>query len=281
MSRLDEFLDANEPDNLPPPVTEAAPVEARAEPEPVAKPEPETPEADLLADGTEDTPNFRRLREVVITTRKERNDHKGRADRAEGEAAALRAEVEALRKAPAPPVAPPPAQPAVAAQPEYVPNPMEDPEGFVQFQARKMDDALFHQRLNTSEAFLRRFMKDNADVDAKVEVFKKAAAENPVLGVELRKHPDPYQYAYETAQRILAQQEIGTDPAAYRARVEAEIRAKVEAEYAANQPAQQAARVALPRSLSTVPSAAPRGEVVDNTPVDFDDILRRNKRRNA
>jgi len=231
----------------------AAPAEAAAKEEPAA-PEPE----DVTG-----------LKSALQATRRERADHKGRADRLDGEAAALRAELEALRKAAAPaPAAAPVAAPAP--EPQAIPSPLEDPQGYHQYMQR----TLFNERLNASEIMLRESV-DGADVDAKMAVFKKAAESNSDLRKELSRQPHPYRWAYQQAQKIMAMEEIGTDPAAFRAKVEAEIRAQVEAELAGSEPAAGAAagRVAIPRSLSTVRSSGSRTAPVMNIPESLDEIL--------
>ena len=206
------------------------------------------------------------LRSAIQAERAKRNDYKGERDRLQGEAAALKAELEALRRAAATP-APPPV-PERAAEPVAIPSPLEDPAGYHAYQEQR----LFNERLNMSEAMLRT-QHDDADVDAKIEVFKKAAAANPALRAELTRQPHPFRWAYQQAQRIMAMDEIGDDPAAYRARVETELRARLEAEYAAAAPAPGQTRVTLPQSLGTARSAGPRSMPVINVAESFDDIL--------
>jgi hypothetical protein len=208
------------------------------------------------------------LKSALQATRRERADHKGRAERLEGEMAALRAQLEAQKPAaPAPPERP---------QEIPVPSPLEDPQGYHVYTQRMM----FNERLNMSEAMLRS-QHDDADVDAKMAVFKAAADQNPALRSELTRQPNPYRWAYQQAQRLMAMEEIGSDPAAFRARVEAETRAKLEAEFAAGTPPPPAGRVLLPQSLGTARSAGARNTPVINVAEDFDDILAPAPRRKA
>jgi hypothetical protein len=270
---LDSFLEGEpgpaeaEPPAAPAAAGETAAVVAETTPAksaPVARTERPSGDAEPAAKEDDDRPvpeDVSGLTKALVAERAKRNDHKGRADRLEGEMAALRAEVEAARKSATPPPAaePPP-------EPMAVPSPLEDPAGYHAYQQRM----LFNERLNMSEVMVR---AQHDDVDAKLAVFKAAAANNPALRVELTRQVHPYQWVYQQAQRIMAMDEIGTDPAAFRAKVEADIRAKVEAEYAAGVPAAAAPRVTLPQSLGTARSAGPRSTPALNVPETFDDIL--------
>jgi hypothetical protein len=68
-------------------------------------------------------------------------------------------------------------------------------------------------------------------------------------------------------------EEIGTDPAAY----EAKIRAKIEAERGADPPVSPVA--GMPPSLANARSSAPRGTNGFTGPPSMDDILRRPERK--
>jgi hypothetical protein len=241
-----------------------------AEPrETVTTPVVEPPKDD---DATEIPADVAGLRSAVMAERAKRNDHKGRADRLEGEAAALRAELEAARKAPPAPAAQPAPQPR--AEPMAVPNPVEDPAGYHAYVQWDMNNRV----LNMSEVMLREAVKDDADVTAKIGKFKELAGTNPALWGELRKQPHPYRFAYDFAKRSMAMDEIGPDPGAYRSKLEAEIRAQVQAEMAGIVQPQAPARIQLPQSLGTARSAAPRSAPVMNVAEDLDEILRSGRR---
>lgn len=260
-SDIDAFLDVGggEPAPEPEPAPVPEPVETRAEPEPAPAPEPE-PELEPAID----TDNFRKLRAAVEATKKERNDYKGERDRLAGELAAYKAQLDAARQAP-PPVA------REAPPPQAIPNPIEDPEGFIRYQ----DQRRFSDRLDMSETMLREQLGDE-EVDAKIDVYKKAVADNPALNIPPN-HRHPWKWAYDQGKRLIAAQEIGDDPAAYRTKLEAEIRAKVEAEMAGNATQAAAPRVALPRSLSSVTSAAPRSAPAQAP--EWEDIWDRKNRK--
>ncbi len=172
------------------------------------------------------------------------------------------------------PSAAPPPPPVVAREPVPIPNPIEDPQGYHEYNETR----LLSKHLDISEMLLRERVGDDADVDAKIAIFKKMAEANPALGVELSRQKNPYKWVYETAQRMSAMEEIGSDPAAYRAKVETELRAKIAAEATAGNDQRNAvAAVVLPTSLGTARSAAPRLPAVVEPP-EFEDIFRRQKR---
>lgn len=302
---LNKFLGLNEEGELPPdneageaaaPEPEGREGDAGAPPEPQGEPggEPAAGEAGGEGEGVEgdDRPqHWRALRSTVETVKRERNDYKGQAERVAGELAAERrerervqAELEALRKGQT--AAPPPAQAAPTFEQTPPPNPVEDPEGYqLHFQR-----ILFNERLNNSEAMLRSQVSDE-DVDAKMAVFKKAADANPSLRFELQRQAHPWRWAYQQAQRMMAMDEIGPDPAAYkaktegelRARIEAEVRAKVEEELRGAAPvvathAQPRQQPNIPSSLGTARSAAPRLPSVEAIPT-MEDVFGRNRNR--
>lgn len=307
---LNNFLGAAEQEAEPRPQPEQEapqqqPEQGRQEPE-HAEPEPQEPDAGAeggaATDGEGDDgepADVRGLRSAVQTVRRERNDYKGQVDRISGELAAERrerermaAEVEALRKQyqQAPPQQQQPAPAEVVPADIPIPNPLEDPQGFIQYQQHLQQRVLFNERLNNSEMALRSQIPDE-DVDEKLAVFKKACDENPALRAELARQIHPYRWAYQTAQRIMAMNEIGTDPAAYKAKTEGEMRARLEAEIRAKleeemrgaappaqqqQPARQQPNI--PGSLGTARSAAPRAVAVEGAPT-LDQIFAPNRKR--
>ena len=74
---------------------------------------------------------------------------------------------------------------------------------------------------------------------------------NPALAMALQQHANPYEFAYPEATRVQMLKEVGDDPVAYRAKVEAEVRASLQ------QPA-TTAPLNLPASLAGARSSAPR-----------------------
>lgn len=257
-AELDEFLGEEEP--VEPVVAEV--VEPIAQPA-VVPPEPEAPKPEeVTPPAPEDVTG---LKSALQATRKERADYKGERDRLAGEMAALKTQLETFTKAPpvVAPVAPAPRQEVA------IPNPVEDPQGYHAY----IQHDMFNRSLNMSEAMLRQQVGDDADVDAKVAVFKKLADANPALRAELQRHAHPYKFVYDHAKRSMAMDEIGPDPLAYRTKLETEIRAQLAAEYAAGALTAAAPRVTLPQSLGTARSAGARNLPVFNVPESFDDIL--------
>lgn len=286
-SGMSDFLDSLEPENQVEDVIAEVPadtgpvadevVEEPAAGEPGAEADAEA-EAEAGKDPAEVEPKTVPI-SVVHATRREREDWKGKAQTYEGELKALREQLE-REKAAAPPAQAAPAAPAVAAEPEVVPNPLEDPQGFVAYQERKMQAALFNERLNFSERSLRKTV-GNDDFETKIGEFKKLGQQNPALFANLKNEADPYQWAYDMGARSLAMAEIGPDPATFKSNLEKELRAKWEAERAAADGTEPltpgAPQVRLPQSLAAARSAAPRNSVVEAAP-EFEDIFKPKKR---
>lgn len=134
--------------------------------------------------------------------------------------------------------------------------------------------ALLNERFNISEMMAR---EKYADLDEKMEVFQKAAAENPALGAELAKQKHPYEWMYKHATKLQALAEIGDDPTAYEQKLRDKIMAEIQASQQTTetqQPATQAAPV-LPKSLATSRSAGPRSAPTWTGPTALNDILKR------
>jgi len=255
---LNAFLDgtAAEEENAVAP--EAAPAEvaapeaeAPAAPEPDAEPEPEA--ADEAG-----------IRKALAAERDKRRDWKEKAIRAEGEMAELRRQLEAARQ--------PPQQPQEQRQPPAPIDPSIDPQGFV----ARVQEVMLNERLNTSEMMLRREL-GTEKVDAAIAEFKDAIKENPGLQQQLYGQPHPYEWMHKQVEIRRLQRDIGADPSAYRAKLEAEIRAKVQAEMGEaplTAPARSPA-AGLPPSLANARNAAPRGSTPFNGPPPLEDVFGR------
>jgi hypothetical protein len=229
------------------------PPAAKAAPEPDDDAEPGDPEP-----GQPIVP-----RTAYEQERKRRQDWKSRADKAETERDMLAKQLEAA-KAPPPQSTPPP-------PPEPI-DPVKDPEGYT----RRMRGVVLNERLNTSEMLaLEKHGKET--IDAETEYFQKRTQADPRLWNELYSKPHPYQWMIDNNATARLHEEIGTDPAAYRARIAAEERAKWEAEGGAAQRVSPAA--GLPPSLASARSAAPRGSNGFQGPPSLADILTRPARR--
>jgi hypothetical protein len=274
---LDDIL-GSAPTPASTPAPEPAQPEPQAAPEPKpesAKPEPkpaaETPkelegedEDDLTVQEGDRTVPLRAYGRV----RTERNDYKSQVAAKDTEIRLLREQIEEAKRTP--PVPRQDAKPATPAAPPQMPNPVEDPDGYARWDA----DRRWDMRLDMSESVLRG-AKPAAEVDEALKLFKEEAGRNPALAASLRQQQHPWGWMFEQAQKIKAQREIGDDPAAYRAKLEAEIRAQIAAEAAppAEPTSARPASPSVPRSLANTRSAAPRSAPAFSGPPSLTDIL--------
>lgn len=240
---LDQVLNGGSNDELPmgdPQPQEPTPQDpAPADPAPEPAPAPAAPPA--AAPESKTVPL-----DALEAERKQRKDWKEKALRAEGE-------LEAYRRQ------------AAGQQPQGETQPL-DPMQAMQAQ-------VLNERFNMSEMIARR---DYADLDAKLEIFEKAAQANPALAAQLQRQAHPWDWMYKEAQKIQLMQEIGDNPASYREKLKAELLAElgqtpgaapVEAAPAAAPAAQ------VPQSLATARSAGARSAPVWSGPSSLDSIL--------
>lgn len=110
---------------------------------------------------------------------------------------------------------------------------------------QQINDMAIHSRANTSEMLAR-----SKYGDATVETAREAAV-RAGLGNHFLTQPNPYEAVLEWHRGQQAAKEVGTDPAAYREKVKAEILAELRA--AASKPGQSQV---LPPSLSSVTRAS-------------------------
>jgi hypothetical protein len=246
-----------------------APVETpKAEPEPkgeaaakpAAEPKPE-PEVDDDGPFIEDATNFRKLREIAEATKKERQDWKAKAVRAETERDALQKQLAEATK-PANPAPPP-------VQPREIPNPAHDPAGYHAYVQQEQAHAQINHLLNVSEMMA---IKEHGaeKVAAMKAEFLAAKDADPTLGEKLIQQPDPYGWAMAQIEKIRAMRDIGDDPAAYRARIIAEHEAARAGE---QQPARVSPAAGMAPSLASVRSVAGRSAPAFSGPPSLDDIV--------
>jgi hypothetical protein len=131
---------------------------------------------------------------------------------------------------------------------------------------------VLNERLNTSE-MMAMDKHGKEKIDAETEYFKKRGEAEPRLWGELYSQPHPYAWMIENNATARLHEEIGTDPAAYEAR----LRAKWEQERGTDPPVSPVA--GMPPSLANARSAAPRGTNGFQGPPSIDDILRRPERK--
>jgi hypothetical protein len=265
---LDAFLKSGNPKDGNPEPAEPTPTPEPARPAPEAAPAkdaapvkdkaPPTPEPDDDVDPGEAEPGQPVVpRRAYETERAKRQNWVERASRAEAERDALAKRLEEASK---PPPAPPPAFEPI--------DPARDPEGYT----RRVRGVVLNERLNTSEMMaLDKHGKEV--VDAETSYFQKRAEADPRLWNELYSKPHPYAWMIENNQTAKLHDEIGTDPAAYEAR----LRAKWESERGNGTPPSPVA--GMPPSLANARSSAPRSSNGFAGPLSMDDILKRPERR--
>ena len=262
-NELDAFLGGKgQPAPEAPPEQEPAPQEAPEQEQeaPAEAPEQEdAPEIEAPKPGERTVP--------LAALEKVRRDHKERAARLEGELAELRRQYEEAKRVAQQPAAPPPPPP----QPQYIPNPAQDPQAFAMWQQEQLALSAIDARLNMSEIQARKEYGAEA-VEAAAAEFKQAMQANPSLRQELYQQPHPYEWLMKRAETLKLQKEIGDDPAAYRARLRAEIEAEMQAaQPAAPAPVSPAARLAP--SLANARSAAPRASGAWNGPTPLQELF--------
>jgi hypothetical protein len=262
---LDAFLKegaeaASEP---APAAPEPAAAPTTGEPEAKAAPSKATPEADAddadPGDRVEQNGKSYIPQPVLERERQRRQDWKERALRHEERAAALEKQLEDAKRAAQPP-------------PQYVPppapiNPAEDPGGFV----AQVQQVVLNERLNNSEMFLREKIGSDK-VDEYVAEFKQIAQNDPALFNKLYSQPNPYSWMQREVDRQRMLRDVGDDPAAYRAKIEAEARTKWEAEAAQRAPAPSPA-VGMQPSLATARSVAGRSAPTWTGEPSLEDVL--------
>ena len=243
-SSLDDVLNGVEPEE----VTED--VEAQADTEEVTEtdePTGDTEEVEAQADTEQESlpPSDENTKTVPLSAleseRGKRQDWKEKAIRAEAERDALKQMQNAQQ------------------------NPQEQQEIDP---IQQMQHDMVNERFNTSELLIRNKYED---VDDKLAVFDLAVKENPALGHQLQQERHPWEFMYKEASKMQAMNEIGSDPASYRKKIEDEIRAQIAAE---NNPTSPAQKPSVPQSLAGQRSSASRSSSTYTGPTDLDSILK-------
>lgn len=94
------------------------------------------------------------------------------------------------------------------AEPVEVPDPIDDPEGYAQFNRQQMQDMLTNERLNLSENYAVRTHGADA-VEAAKSWF---ATQNQNAKNEILSQPDPYEYAIQEQKRQSLTEQLSADP---------------------------------------------------------------------
>jgi hypothetical protein len=245
---LDSFL-ASETQAAPPePVPREAPEPRQEAPEPKAEAtrQPESKAAEKPPEDDAEPPQPLDGEPVIPRRayedeRRKRQDWKEKAARLEGELAAYKRQQEEARQPP--PEQMPPLQPI---------DPAQDPVGFT----ARIQQVLLNERLNNSEERLREKIGDDK-LNEYVGEFKEMAQRDQTLFGKLYSQTNPYGWMVREVDRLRHLREVGDDPSAYRAKIEAEARARWEAEAKAAPPPPSPAAGMQP-SLATARSVAGR-----------------------
>lgn len=189
--------------------------------------------------------------EALEAERKGRQDWKEKATRAETEAQMLREQLQRFQQQ----------QPSGQPGGEQQPDPM-------QRQVQRMENVV----LNASERAARRD-HGTETVDKAWARVQQEFQQNPALYQQIVGAADPWDQVVQQGKRLLAMDEIGSDPVAYRKKVEEEVKAQLAAAPATPQSNTPAAP-RLPESLAGARSAGARGTVYTG-PVPFENLFDR------
>lgn len=241
----------------PPPKPETGAPEAKPEPQRdergkfAAKPDSSPPEEADSKPGTEPEPATVPRKALEDERRKRQEAEKRAAEVAEWQAKfeQLQREVQASQRP-----TPPQAQQPQSQTPPPLAFDWDDPNK--PFQTIQQSQAQLAQAipLIAEEAAWRRTADmsvaiargQHTDYDAVEAVFVEEAQKNPALIRQMRQHPHPAAFAYETGKKLKALRDVG-DPETWMQETERKIRERLEAEYAER--AQQTPAVNRPASL--------------------------------
>jgi hypothetical protein len=138
-----------------------------------------------------------------------------------------------------------------------------DPEGFKKSLRDEMKTEAFSIRAGISRDLL---METKPDYEAKEAKFLEMAKADPSLAEKLKTHANPAKFAYETAAKQIALDEIG-DPVAYREKLKQELLAELNGSKPADKPAKQPIEKAP--SLATASAAGSNTSVVKKSLEDM------------
>ena len=132
------------------------------------------------------------------------------------------------------------------------PDVFDDQDGAFNHVQQQLQSEMVNMRLEFAQEMMRDAHPDYDELEAE---FIEMARENPVLQAELRNSRNPARYAYETARKARAAQELQNIDA-YKEKLKAELRAELEAEIKASREAEESKlskkRQAIQPSLTTV-----------------------------
>lgn len=159
---------------------------------------------------------------------------------------------------------------------EPEPDPYLDTENYLKTQLEKFQERFqtqnFETRVDISQEMMRQIHQDYDEVES---VFVQAANQNPALAAQMMQHPNPAKFAYETGKSLKFQQEIGSDPEAYKNNLRDKLKLEILEEFKAEQAkANQAnASAQRPTSLADASSSGNRKGPEPETHTPLDDLL--------
>ena len=142
------------------------------------------------------------------------------------------------------------------------PDMFEDPDGYRNYMQAAVQSSGINSKLEMSRFMAEREFGKEV-VDAAFDYF----SEHPEQSQALLKSASPFHAVVEQYNNVRVAQEIGNDPTAYRAKLEAEIRAKVEAELVAKQARDAAGKFAPSLANVTGTGGGPKNEWTGPTPL--------------
>lgn len=151
-------------------------------------------------------------------------------------------------------------------QPQPAPDVLENPEGYQSFISEQVQSATRNAKLDMSEEMARSQYGDEV-VEAAFQAFQ--AVQNPGLYQSLMAAKSPWSEMVKWHKKELLAQEIGNDPEAYKASVEAKVRAELEAEFNAKAVAEN---VAPAPSLASQPNLGSRKAPAWTGPASAKDV---------
>lgn len=150
---------------------------------------------------------------------------------------------------------------------------LENPEGRLDQVSTQMQQQLLLQKIQMSEHMVK---QQHNDYDDKMNRFMMEAQKSPSLIDNMKAHPHPAQFAYETAAKYIQLDEIN-DLDSYKQTLSEKIRKEIEAEYEAKNAGKKTKAAALPeKSLADTGSAKldEKGKAVN-----VDDFIKSNSWR--
>jgi hypothetical protein len=147
--------------------------------------------------------------------------------------------------------------------PKPAPDVFEDPNGYSEYMQHAVKNAATRTKLEMS-----RFMAERDHGKEAVEAAYAYFDAHPEQSAALLNEPSPFHAAVEVFNRQRVAQEIGSDPEAYRAKLEAEVRAKVESEMVAKQARDNAGKFAPSMANVTGTGGGPKSTWAGPTPID-------------